>query len=138
MRVGKDFTFFYCILKIKSSQCFQEFYHESFRDLQKSRIFAVRYNDVQMPHTEQQSQHAAKPFLKWAGGKSQLLAQFDQHLPESLEERNFTYIEPFVRRLNIYYYIYIIIYIYLYIIINYNHTPSRRKDEKRKYKLLFC
>lgn len=42
-----------------------------------------------MPHTEQQSQHAAKPFLKWAGGKSQLLAQFDQYLPESLEERDF-------------------------------------------------
>lgn len=49
-----------------------------------------------MPHTEQQSQQAAKPFLKWAGGKSQLLAQFDQYLPESLEERDFTYIEPFV------------------------------------------
>ena len=49
-----------------------------------------------MPHTEQQSQHATKPFLKWAGGKSQLLAQLDQHLPESLDEREFTYIEPFV------------------------------------------
>lgn len=35
-----------------------------------------------MPHTEQPCQHAAKPFLKWAGGKSQLLAQLDQHLPE--------------------------------------------------------
>lgn len=49
-----------------------------------------------MPHTEQPCQHAAKPFLKWAGGKSQLLAQLDQHLPESLDEREFTYIEPFV------------------------------------------
>ena len=34
------------------------------------------------------------PFLKWAGGKGQLLAQFDQLLPRSLEGRG--YVEPFV------------------------------------------
>ena len=38
----------------------------------------------------------AKPFLKWAGGKGQLLSQLEQHLPEDLKEQEFTYIEPFV------------------------------------------
>ena len=38
----------------------------------------------------------AKPFLKWAGGKGQLLSQLDQHLPDDLKEQEFTYIEPFV------------------------------------------
>lgn len=38
----------------------------------------------------------AKPFLKWAGGKSQLLSQLDSHLPEELKQQEFTYIEPFV------------------------------------------
>ena len=38
----------------------------------------------------------AKPFLKWAGGKGQLLSQLDQHLPEEISEQEFTYIEPFV------------------------------------------
>ena len=38
----------------------------------------------------------AKPFLKWAGGKGQLLSQLDEHLPGNLHEQEFTYIEPFV------------------------------------------
>ncbi len=38
----------------------------------------------------------AKPFLKWAGGKGQLLTQLDSHLPDDLAQREFTYIEPFV------------------------------------------
>ena len=38
----------------------------------------------------------AKPFLKWAGGKGQLLSQLDAHLPADLQEQSFTYIEPFV------------------------------------------
>lgn len=38
----------------------------------------------------------AKPFLKWAGGKGQLLAQLDHHLPRDIKELEFTYIEPFV------------------------------------------
>jgi len=38
----------------------------------------------------------AKPFLKWAGGKTQLLEQIRLHLPQSLYHRDFTYIEPFV------------------------------------------
>ena len=38
----------------------------------------------------------AKPFLKWAGGKGQLLSQLDAHLPSDLIGQTFTYIEPFV------------------------------------------
>lgn len=39
----------------------------------------------------------AKPFLKWAGGKTQLLPTIDSFLPESFRRMNdVTYIEPFV------------------------------------------
>lgn len=38
----------------------------------------------------------AKPFLKWAGGKGQLLSQLSEHLPRQISEEPFTYIEPFV------------------------------------------
>lgn len=38
----------------------------------------------------------AKPFLKWAGGKGQLLSQLSEHLPERVTNEPFTYIEPFV------------------------------------------
>jgi DNA adenine methylase len=38
----------------------------------------------------------AKPFLKWAGGKGQLLSQLSEHLPERISREPFTYIEPFV------------------------------------------
>ncbi len=39
----------------------------------------------------------AKPFVKWAGGKTQLLTQFENILPQNLNgEESFTYIEPFV------------------------------------------
>ena len=39
----------------------------------------------------------AKPFLKWAGGKGQLLKQFEELYPQELIEGQIeTYIEPFV------------------------------------------
>ncbi len=38
----------------------------------------------------------AKPFLKWAGGKTQLIAQIEQQLPSAITNKPFTYIEPFV------------------------------------------
>ena len=38
----------------------------------------------------------AKPFLKWAGGKGQLLSQLYEHLPADLQDQAFTYVEPFV------------------------------------------
>lgn len=38
----------------------------------------------------------AKPFLKWAGGKTQLLNAIEKALPEKITSQNFTYVEPFV------------------------------------------
>ena len=42
-------------------------------------------------------QEMARPFLKWAGGKGQLLGQIGRHLPPGMEEGRFTkYAEPFI------------------------------------------
>ena len=38
----------------------------------------------------------AKPFLKWAGGKTQLISDIERTLPTDITRTNFTYIEPFV------------------------------------------
>lgn len=38
----------------------------------------------------------AKPFLKWAGGKTQIIPHINDALPTQLKNKNFTYIEPFV------------------------------------------
>ncbi|OFX49285.1 MAG: modification methylase [Bacteroidetes bacterium GWA2_30_7] len=38
----------------------------------------------------------AKPFLKWAGGKSQLINEIEKSLPLDVVNNKFTYIEPFV------------------------------------------
>ncbi len=37
-----------------------------------------------------------KPFIKWAGGKTQLLTQIDRIIPSEFRTLKFTYIEPFV------------------------------------------
>jgi DNA adenine methylase len=38
----------------------------------------------------------AKPFLKWAGGKTQLINDIEKALPKAIHSDKFTYIEPFV------------------------------------------
>ncbi|MBU1852349.1 MAG: DNA adenine methylase [Candidatus Omnitrophica bacterium] len=44
------------------------------------------------------TKRSAKPFIKWAGGKTQLITQIETHLPkELLANRNITkYVEPFL------------------------------------------
>lgn len=38
----------------------------------------------------------AKPFIKWVGGKTQLLEQLEANLPADFDKKEITYIEPFV------------------------------------------
>lgn len=38
----------------------------------------------------------AKPFLKWAGGKTQLISEIEKALPFQFTKSKFTYLEPFV------------------------------------------
>lgn len=48
----------------------------------------------------------AKPFFKWAGGKSQLLYEFDPRFPEDLSSGSINrYIEPFVGGGAVFFYI---------------------------------
>ena len=48
----------------------------------------------------------AKPFLKWAGGKGQLLDEIQSRLPEELETGQITkYVEPFVGGGAVFFYI---------------------------------
>jgi DNA adenine methylase len=37
-----------------------------------------------------------KPFLKWAGGKTQLIPDIEKNLPRSVVDKRFVYVEPFV------------------------------------------
>lgn len=38
----------------------------------------------------------AKPFLKWAGGKTQLISEIEKSLPSEIFTNNFVYVEPFI------------------------------------------
>jgi DNA adenine methylase len=41
-------------------------------------------------------EQVVKPFLKWAGGKTQLINNIEKLLPKNISKDKFTYIEPFV------------------------------------------
>ena len=41
-------------------------------------------------------QNKAKPFVKWVGGKSQLISAIEQIFPKNFSKSKITYIEPFV------------------------------------------
>lgn len=66
--------------------------------------FAVEFGDIscnlkntEMISMETTSHLKAKPFLKWAGGKTQLLSVIDGMLPSSFSNQSaITYVEPFV------------------------------------------
>lgn len=48
-------------------------------------------------HQASKMKFKGKPFIKWVGGKGQLLEQLDQKLPADFDNwENVTYIEPFV------------------------------------------
>lgn len=49
-----------------------------------------------MKPEENQQNITARPFLKWAGGKTQLIPSIEAALPKKLLNSDFTYIEPFV------------------------------------------
>lgn len=40
--------------------------------------------------------YQARPFIKWVGGKGQLLSQLEEALPKELNDESFVYVEPFV------------------------------------------
>ncbi len=47
--------------------------------------------------TKTASSKITRPFIKWAGGKSQLLGQFAQYYPDELVDGKITrYVEPFL------------------------------------------
>jgi len=54
-----------------------------------SRMFNKTQTDIKITKI-------AKPFLKWAGGKSQLIGEIEKVLPKDIINKKFTYIEPFV------------------------------------------
>ena len=55
----------------------------------------VKQTSLEPSHPKKQP--AARPFLKWAGGKTQLLDQFSNHFPLELVAGNITrYVEPFL------------------------------------------
>ncbi len=39
---------------------------------------------------------SAKPFLKWAGGKRQLLEDLEDRIPDMIKNQEFNYVEPFL------------------------------------------
>jgi D12 class N6 adenine-specific DNA methyltransferase len=59
----------------------------------KTKTRAFRDEQIAIPYAPAKGvSREAQPFLKWVGGKSQLLAQFDQFFPTQIDR----YVEPFV------------------------------------------
>jgi DNA adenine methylase len=49
-----------------------------------------------MQTNEKMMKDLAKPFLKWAGGKTQLIQDIQSSLPKGFGRNSFTYVEPFL------------------------------------------
>ncbi len=57
-------------------------------------IFCFNYHSLAVIYSYMKNK-IAKPFLKWAGGKTQLLEAIKSRFPYK-DDESFTYIEPFV------------------------------------------
>jgi DNA adenine methylase len=69
-----------------------------------------KHNKIQpIPHLmarQLRSIPEGKPFLKWAGGKTQLLPEFDKRFPTELKQKKLTkYVEPFIGGGAVYFYV---------------------------------
>jgi DNA adenine methylase len=81
-----------------------EFHTRTSVDLTNSMSSTARSQKVNAPLSARGNERLqgdgrvhAKPFLKWAGGKTQLLPQIDLRLPAALQEGKVsTYVEPFL------------------------------------------
>ena len=68
---------------------------------------AVNYiENYEYGKIEKLSKNSAKPFLKWAGGKTQLIGEIENNLPVGLKREEITkYVEPFVGSGAIFFYL---------------------------------
>src|SRR5690606_21450085 len=64
--------------------------------LQKRSIIKMKIINLGEKYKRQMTDRLAKPFLKWAGGKTQLINAIEKALPKYIYNEKFTYIEPFV------------------------------------------
>lgn len=62
-----------------------------------SECLVLNNNNCYICGMKHQEANNAKPFVKWAGGKTQLLSDIESRLPKHmLSKANITYVEPFV------------------------------------------
>lgn len=59
-------------------------------------MYIVNLLDSKKEYKGLMTDRIAKPFLKWAGGKTQLINDIEKTLPKDIYSEKFTYIEPFV------------------------------------------
>ena len=65
------------------------------RPIEHNLSVSQSYEQKSKRKIEKNTKKAAKPFLKWAGGKTQLINDIKKSLPQ-VTHNKFTYIEPFV------------------------------------------
>ena len=83
--------------KIFSAVVMPDHVHLMARPLKKVHDnFWVMPNKNEYMINMKQMDNIAKPFIKWAGGKSQLLSEIDNAIPDGFKQSDFIYIEPFV------------------------------------------
>ena len=64
--------------------------------MKRFTIFAIR-RMIFRPNMQHRIYRTAKPFVKWVGGKTQLLGDIERTLPSDFsQKKNVIYVEPFV------------------------------------------